>query len=265
MKQFVVDAFTDRLFSGNQAAVCIIEKDNWLPESLMQNIARENNFSETAFVFHDKENFYKLRWFTPGGEIDFCGHATLGTAFVLFNFYCKNYDELIFDSKIGKLYVTKNNDLFEMNFPINEYKPLKVSHEMEDAIGAKISEAYLCRDLMLVLENERTVRELKPDFEKLKLIDGLCIAVTAKGDEKFDTISRVFAPKLNVKEDPVTGSTHCMIAPFWAERLGKNKLISYQASERGGFLFPEVDFENKRIKISGKAVLFAESNINLDC
>ena len=229
MKQYVVDAFTDSVFHGNQAAVCVLEQ--WPPEELMMNITRENNFSETAFTVKEGDKWH-LRWFTPGGEIDLCGHATLGTAYVLYRFYEKDADRLVFTTLSGDLAVTKHGDLLEMEFPAYELKPVEVTAAMEDALGTKVKEAYIARDLLCVLDDEQTVRELTPDLEKVKQIDGLLVHVTARGRDK-DCVSRSFAPKLSVAEDPVCGSGHCHIIPYWADLLGKDELVAYQASKRG--------------------------------
>ncbi len=257
MKQYIVDAFTDKVFGGNQAAVCVL--DEWISDSLMQNIARENNFSETAFTVKEGEK-YHLRWFTPAAEIDFCGHATLGTAFVLFNFYEKAAEKITFKTQIGELTVEKQDEFFKMNFPAYRCKKIKVTDKMEEALGVRPKEAYIDRDLLLVLENAEQVRNLKPNQEKLKEVDGLCIAVTAPSDTaEYDSVSRVFCPELGLMEDPVTGSSHCMIAPYWCDRLGKEKLVCYQASERTGVLYAER--KDGRIILSGKAVLYSEGNI----
>lgn len=260
MRQFTVDAFTDKIFCGNPAAVCVLE--NFPSEKIMLNIAKENNLSETAFAVKE-DNFYKLRWFTPSSEIDFCGHATLATAFVIFTQIEKNLNSVEFDTLRGKFTVTKNNNLIEMNFPAYDYKKIPVTAEMSEAIGEKVLDAYLSRDLLLVLDSDEKVRNLKPNFEKLKNLDGLIQAVTAKSSDKsFDCVSRIFAPKIKISEDPVTGSTHCLIAPIWAEKLNKNFLKCYQASERGGILY--CDTFGERVKISGNAVLFAKAEIFLE-
>ena len=259
MQQFIVDAFTEKIFSGNPAAVCVVK--NFPSDEIMLNIAKENNLSETAFAVKEK-NFYRLRWFTPASEIDFCGHATLATAFVILTQIEKNSDSVTFETLSGKFFVTKKNNLFEMNFPAYTYKKIPVTDEMVDAIGEKILNAYLSRDLLLVLEDGEKVKTLQPNFEKLKKLEGVVQAVTAKSSDKnFDCVSRVFAPKLKIAEDPVTGSTHCMIAPYWAEKLQKNILKCYQASERGGTLHCEIAGDG--VKISGNAVLFAKSELNI--
>jgi len=257
MKQFIVDAFTEKIFGGNPAAVCVVE--NFPPEELMQNIARENNLSETAFVAKEK-NFYRLRWFTPAAEVDFCGHATLATAFVILTQVEKNLSAVEFETLSGKFFVERKGKFFEMNFPAYVPKKIPVTEEMQAAVRAKVLEAYLARDLLMILDSAETVENLSPDFDALKNLDGLTQAVTA-ADKNFDCVSRVFAPKLKIAEDPVTGSTHCLIAPYWSERLGKKKIIARQASARGGILHCEIFGE--RVKISGSAVLFAVVDLKI--
>lgn len=251
MKQYIVDAFTDKVFHGNQAAVCVL--DEWLPEDLMMDITRENNFSETAFTVKEGEK-YHLRWFTPGGEIDLCGHATLGTAFVLLNFYEKESRQVVFTTLSGDLIVNRKGELFEMEFPAYDLKKVDVTPAMEDALGVSVKEAYLARDLLCVLDDEQAVRELTPDLEKIKQIDGLLVHVTAQGRDE-DCVSRSFAPKLSVAEDPVCGSGHCHIIPYWADQLGKDELVAYQASKRGGTLYCRR--EGSKIFMAGKAALYA--------
>ena len=251
MKQYVVDAFTDQVFHGNQAAVCVL--DHWLSEELMMNITRENNFSETAFTVKEGEKWH-LRWFTPGGEIDLCGHATLATAFVLVNYYEKDAQLVVFTTLSGDLIVTRKGELYEMEFPAYDLKKVDVTVAMEDALGASVKEAYLARDLLCVLDDEQVVRDLKPDLEKIKKIDGLLVHVTARGRDA-DCVSRSFAPKLSVAEDPVCGSGHCHIIPYWADLLGKDDLVAYQASKRGGTLFCRR--EGSKIFMAGKAALYS--------
>ena len=251
MKQYVVDAFTDQVFHGNQAAVCVL--DHWLSEELMMNITRENNFSETAFTVKEGEKWH-LRWFTPGGEIDLCGHATLATAFVLLNYYEKDAQLVVFTTLSGDLIVTRKGELYEMEFPAYDLKKVDVTVAMEDALGASVKEAYLARDLLCVLDDEQVVRDLKPDLEKIKKIDGLLVHVTARGRDA-DCVSRSFAPKLSVAEDPVCGSGHCHIIPYWADLLGKDDLVAYQASKRGGTLYCRR--EGSKIFMAGKAALYS--------
>ena len=277
MKQYIVDAFTDKVFSGNPAAICIL--DEWLSDEIMLSIAKENNLSETAFaikqVTKDSVNaiHYKLRWFTPGGEIELCGHATLACAFVIMNYYEKNLKTVIFDTLSGKLTVNrKNGDLYELDFPAYDLKKVEITDEMIELIGKKPTEAYLGRDLMCVFDNEEFILSANLDSEKIKKLDGLLLHITAQHSnyslnskiknttDKIDCISRSFAPKLNVYEDPVCGSGHCHIAPYWIKKLQKENLTAYQASKRSGTLYCSLA-NNGRMKMSGKAALFAISEI----
>lgn len=259
MKYYVVDAFTDKVFEGNPAGVCIMDK--WLTDDVMQKIAMENNLSETAFAVKEGD-YYRLRWFTPSGEIDLCGHATLGTSYVIANFYEPGIEVIHFQTASGDLTVVKNGELYEMNFPSRMPKPLPLTEQMVEALGAKPIAAYLSRDLMLVLESESEVLNLKPDFTKLsELPDGLGVLVTAKS-EQYDFVSRCFFPKLKVNEDPVCGSAHCNFIPFWAEKLSKDKMIARQLSKRGGTIYCK--YCGERVKISGKAVLYSSADISID-
>lgn len=258
MKQYVVDAFTDKVFSGNPAAVCVMDK--WLPEELMMSITIENNLSETAFCVKEGAN-YHLRWFTPGGEIDLCGHATLATAYTLFRFYEPELSELHFDTLSGKLIVVKNGELLEMDFPAYELAPVDVTDAMVDAIGARPRAAYMGRDLLCVMDSAEQVINAAPDQSKVMQLDGLLLHLTARGAD-YDCVSRSFAPKCNVAEDPVCGSGHCHIIPYWANALGKNELVAYQASRRGGVLYTRV--EGDRIVLAGKAALYSEAEIHVD-
>ncbi len=258
MKQYVVDAFTDRVFGGNPAAVCVMEQ--WLTDDLMQKITWENNLSETAFAVKEDDR-YHLRWFTPGGEIDLCGHATLATAFVILSFYEKESDTVRFTTRSGNLAVTRRGELLEMDFPAYELAPVAVTEEMTRALGAEPKEAWLSRDLLCVFEDEETVRRMTPDMEQLLAIPGLLVHVTAAGKDT-DCVSRSFGPKLSIPEDPVCGSGHCHIVPYWADKLGKDELVAYQASRRGGTLFCRRN--GSRISLSGKAVLFSEAELFID-
>lgn len=258
MIQYTVDAFTDRVFQGNPAAVCILER--WLPEELMRQIATENNLSETAFAVPEGDG-YRLRWFTPGGEIDLCGHATLATSYVLFRFYCPDRDVITFETLSGRLTVCRRGDLLEMDFPAYELKQTEVTEEMTAALGIRPAEAWMGRDLLCVLDREEDVRSLTPDMEQLRRLDGLLCHVTARGRD-FDCVSRSFAPKLAVPEDPVCGSGHCHIVPYWAEKTGKNELRARQASPRGGTLYCRM--AGDRVFLAGKAALFAKSEIYVD-
>ena len=255
MKQYIVDAFAEEVFRGNPAAVCVLEK--WLPEKLMMSIARENNLPETAFTVK-REDGYDLRWFTPGEEINLCGHATLATAFILFNHYEKGTEFIVFHTMSGDLFISRKNSYIVMDFPAYSCNEVPVTEQMAEAIGVKPLKAFIDRDLMLVFENEEIIRNLTPDFEKLSRLEGTGVAATAPGND-YDCVSRFFAPKLRVNEDPVTGSAHCMITPYWTKHLGKPVIKAYQASERGGELLCEV--RGDRVVISGKAALFAVSDL----
>lgn len=259
MKQYVVDAFTDKVFCGNPAAVCVLEKE--LPEELMMNITRENNLSETAFAVKTGDGRYHLRWFTPGGEIDLCGHATLGTAFTIMNYYDTDLTEVRFDTLSGELVVRRNGDLYEMDFPAYDLKEVAVTDAMAEAIGMRPVKAFMGRDLLCILGKEEDVKNVVPDLEKIKSIDGLLLHITAQG-EGYDCVSRSFAPKLAVPEDPVCGSGHCHIVPYWAEKLGKIELTAYQASRRGGTLYCKV--KGDRITLAGKACLYSEAKIYVE-
>lgn len=223
----------------------------------MMNITKENNLSETAFAVKNG-NFYKLRRFTPGGEIDLCGHATLGAAYVIMNYYEKDLKEVSFETMSGILTVKRKGELYEMDFPTYDLKPVKVTEDIIEALGVVPKEAYMGRDMLCVFDGEETVRKINPDLEKLKNIEGLLMHVTARGGE-FDCVSRSFAPKLNVAEDPVCGSGHCHIVPYWAEKLKKNEITAYQASSRGGILYCRN--EHGRMKISGKACLYSAAEV----
>ena len=254
MKQYIVDAFTDKIFSGNQAAICVTS--SWPDEALMMNIARENNFSETAFIVPEGKK-YRLRWFTPGGEIDLCGHATLASAYVMMNFY-EDTDTITFATLSGDLTVKRHDGLYAMDFPAYELEPVPVSEDMRQALGVSPVSAFMGRDMLCVLESERDVRECVPDMERVKSLAGLLVHITARGRE-YDCISRSFAPKLGVNEDPVCGSGHCHIVPHWSKILGKKNIYAYQASRRGGELFCEM--QNDRVILSGKAALFSKGEI----
>lgn len=251
-KYYIVDAFTDTIFKGNPAAVYVLEE--WLPDDVMQKIAIENNLSETAFTVK-KEDCYEIRWFTPDREIDLCGHATLATAFVLFKLYNVTKDRIEFHSCSGNLYVNKFNNKFYMDFPEIMPQKAEILPEYEEAIGAPILEAYLARDLMFVLKDEETVKSLRPNYSKIKSFKlGVGVIVTAKSSS-YDFVSRTFFPKLKINEDPVCGSAHSNLIPYWSQVLKKEKLKAYQLSPRGGELMCEL--KEQRVVIGGEAVLFA--------
>ena len=258
MKCYHVDAFAEKVFEGNPAAVCVLDK--YPSDALMQKIAGENNLSETAFAVKEGAG-YHLRWFTPGGEIDLCGHATLGTAYVLFRFFEKDADSITFQTLSGALTVLKKGELLEMDFPAYELKQIPVTPAMEDAFGVKITEAWMGRDLLCVTENADAIPTLTPDQAKLMSLDGLLQHITARGKE-YDSVSRTFAPKLAVAEDPVCGSGHCHIVPLWAQKLGKEKLVARQASKRGGTLYCEM--HGDRLSLAGTAVLYSIADLYVE-
>lgn len=253
MDYYIVDAFTDKVFGGNPAAVFIL--NTWLDDDLMQKIAVENNLSETAFAVKSGTT-YEIRWFTPDREIDLCGHATLATAYVLFNYYPVEHTILEFSSQSGTLFVEKKEQYYYLNFPSILPKPIEILPEFEQALGAPVVEAYLARDLFLVFDNEADVRAMTPDFSKLKeFSQGVGVIVTAKSTE-VDFISRAFYPKLTINEDPVTGSAHSNLIPYWAEKLQKKELMAHQVSSRKGIL--SCQLVNDRVLIGGQAVLYAK-------
>lgn len=258
MKCYHVDAFAEKVFEGNPAAVCVLDK--YPSDALMQKIAGENNLSETAFAVKEGAG-YHLRWFTPGGEIDLCGHATLGTAYVLFRFFEKDADSITFQTLSGALTVLKKGELLEMDFPAYELKQIPVIPAMEDAFGVKITEAWMGRDLLCVTENADAIPTLTPDQAKPMALDGLLQHITARGKE-YDSVSRTFAPKLAVAEDPVCGSGHCHIVPLWAQKLGKEKLVARQASKRGGTLYCEM--HGDRLSLAGTAVLYSIADLYVE-
>ena len=257
MRQYVVDAFTDHVFAGNPAAICVM--DRWLDEKTMMAITIENNLSETAFAVKEGEK-YHLRWFTPGGEIDLCGHATLGTACAIMTFVAPELTEITFTTLSGDLTVVRRGDLYEMDFPAYELKSVPVTQAMADAMnGAMPKAAYMGRDLLCVFDDEETVRHMTVDQEKVRALDGLLLHATAPGKD-VDCVSRSFAPKCNV-EDPGCGSGHCPIVPFCVKALGKDSLVAYQDCPRGGSLY--CTQMGDRIKMSGKAAVYSVADINI--
>ena len=258
MKQYIVDAFTKRVFHGNPAAVCVMEA--WLPDELMQQIAIENNLSETAFVVREGER-YHIRWFTPGAEVDLCGHATLATSFVLTRFVDPQAEELVFTSLGGELRVRKAGELLELDFPARMPRPVPFTTQMRQLVHGLPAQAYVDRDLILVLEDEQSVRDYVPDYAAISALEGeLGLFVTAPS-RTYDFVSRTFFPKLKINEDPVCGSAHCDLIPYWAKRLGKTKMTAYQASPRGGVLYCED--RGDRVRIGGHAVLYSEAEVRV--
>lgn len=255
MKQYIVDAFTDKVFAGNPAAVCVMNQ--WLDDRTMQNIAIENNLSESAFAVKEG-NAYHLRWFTPGGEVELCGHATLATAYVITRFVEPECPAVAFDTLSGRLTVEKQDDLLVMDFPSFSLKPVPITEQMIAALGVTPVEAYFGADMVCILESEEQVRNVHPNQELIRQMDGVCFHITAPGKE-YDCVTRSFAPKCNVAEDPVCGRGHCHVIPYWASRTGKTEFTAYQASKRGGVLY--CSYAGERTVLCGKAALFAETEI----
>ncbi|HEX9080770.1 MAG TPA: PhzF family phenazine biosynthesis protein [Holophagaceae bacterium] len=254
---YQIDAFAARPFAGNPAAV--VPLATWLPDDLMQAIAAENALSETAF-FAPEEGGFRIRWFTPACEVDLCGHATLASAFVCLTELEPRRTSITFQSRSGPLSVVREGDLLVMDFPSRPPQPTEVPPGMAEALGAVPTEAWRARDLVVVLESEAVVRNLAPDLTALARFDEFAVIVTARGQEA-DFVSRFFAPRKGVPEDPVTGSAHTTLVPFWAARLGRPKLRALQISPRGGELFCED--RGARVAIAGRAVNVLEGTFFL--
>jgi PhzF family phenazine biosynthesis protein len=257
IKQYQVDAFATRAFEGNPAAVCPLE--NWLDDGLLQAIAEENNLSETAFFVPTARGF-KLRWFTPVKEVDLCGHATLATAHVIFEMLGYSEPVITFETRSGELFVKKKGKLLQMNFPACPPTSCEISETLIQALGVHPIEVLAADDYLAVFDSEATIRAIVPNHALLSQLDLRGVIVTAPGID-VDFVSRFFAPKFGVPEDPVTGSAHCKLAPYWANKLGKNTLSARQVSRRGGFLTCEV--MGNRVELSGGAVTFMEAEIVL--
>jgi PhzF family phenazine biosynthesis protein len=256
VRYFVVDAFTDRLFSGNPAGVCLLE--GWPEDSVLLHIAAENNLSETAFLVKQSDG-WDLRWFTPTMEVDLCGHATLASAFVLMNLFDRKINRADFFTKSGHLSVDRENDQYVLDFPSRPPVPCPAPDLLEKALGARVLETHLSRDLLVLLNSEKAVKELSPDIALLNKLPGILgIIVTAKG-ESADFVSRFFAPMGGIPEDPVTGSSHSTLIPFWSGRLGKKNMEALQLSARGGRL--SCKDCGDRVRIGGRAVLYLTGEI----
>lgn len=255
---YQVDAFTKQVFAGNPAAVCPL--DEWLADDVMQRVALENNLSETAF-FVKRDEVYEIRWFTPTIEIDLCGHATLASAFVIFNHLGETESTIKLHShRSGDLSVEKQEDLLILNFPRHDLQETVVLKELTEAVGAMPKQIWETQGnmAMLLLDSEDEIANLQPDMSALSRLKYDEVIVTARG-ESADFVSRLFAPRIGIPEDPVTGAIHCSLIPYWAEQLGKEKLYAKQLSARGGELFCELN--GKRVKIGGNAVLYLKGEI----
>ncbi|MEO1023210.1 MAG: PhzF family phenazine biosynthesis protein [Bacteroidota bacterium] len=254
---YQADAFTSSVFGGNPAAVMPLE--SWLDDQTMQCIAMNNNLSETAF-FVKEEDGYHLRWFTPSVEVDLCGHATLATSHVLFEHLGFQGDEITFHTKSGKLVVKKAGDFLEMDFPAYALEKVFAPSVLFQALGVTDGEVYKTDDYLVVLETEEQVANLTPDFRMLMEVDARGIIVTAPGRE-VDFVSRFFAPQSGIDEDPVTGSAHCALTPYWAGVLGKQELSARQISSRGGVL--TCTLNGDRVTLKGEAITFLVGEITL--
>ena len=260
MKQYIVDAFAEELFTGNPAAVLPCKT---MPSpDIMQKIATENNYSETAFVVKTGDGKYDLKWFTPGGEVDLCGHATLAASYVLNRFADKGIEKMAFQTLSGELTVTKEGDKFTMDFPAGKTKPLPVTPAMMKASDNMASEAYFDGgDLVIIVDDEDKLRDFVPRDELILPLDGLGLILTAPS-KKYDFVSRCFYPKLNVTEDPVTGRAHTYTGPIWAKKLGKTVMTAKQISRRSGIIGVRV--AKDRVFLSGKVQSFMQGDIPLE-
>jgi PhzF family phenazine biosynthesis protein len=261
MKYYVVDAFADSLFKGNPAGVCLLDKE--IPDDTMQSIAYENNLAETAFLIKNN-GANNLRWFTPEMEMDLCGHATLAAAFIVLNYIDPALNEVSFKTQSGILTVYRaDKGIYTMDFPSRMPEPVETPPLLEEALGCKILETHKSRDLVAVTDCENTVKNLKPNIELIKKISpdlAFAVIVTAAGDT-CDFVSRFFAPNAGIIEDPVTGSAHSTLIPFWSRRLGRGVMTARQLSARGGTLYCRD--EQERVKIGGTAVCYLQGELML--
>ncbi len=254
---YQIDAFAGKIFAGNPAAVCPL--DEWLEDSVMQAIAQENNLSETAFFVPTRDG-YHIRWFTPVAEVDLCGHATLGSAFVIFDILGHSHDKIVFHSLSGELVVTKNENLLTMEFPAQPPEVCEAPEPLLEGLGKAPLEVLASEDYMAVYESENDIVQLNPEMEKLRQIALRGVIVTAMGDT-VDFVCRFFAPKYGINEDPVTGSAFCELMPYWSLKLGKDSLNARQLSRRGGEVYCRI--KGNRVFISGKAVKFMGGEISI--
>ncbi len=257
LKLYQVDAFATKLFEGNPAAVCPLQE--WLPDETMQAIAAENNLSETAFFVSQGDKF-DIRWFTPGGEVDLCGHATLASAYVLFNLLGYEKEKIEFDSKSGLLAVTREKEWLKMDFPCQQPVPCEAPAALLAAFDQTPIECLKGEDWMVVFEDKRDIEAAAPDFAKLRELDLRGVIITARSS-RYDFVARFFAPKYGIDEDPVTGSAYTQLAPYWADKLGMTRMHAKQLSKRGGELICEL--VGDRVFIYGKAMPYLEGTINI--
>ncbi len=260
MKIYQIDAFTKNVFSGNPAAVCPLEQ--WLSDEIMQKIATENNLAETAFYVKNGDK-YEIRWFTPTVEVDLCGHATLATAYVLFH-YENHSDSIItfYSARSGDLTVTKEEDLLSLNFPTDTLEPIALTNEILNSFDTKPQQAFKGKtDYLLLFNTEEEIQNLKPNFDQILKLDVRGVIATAKGNNS-DFVSRFFGPQSGINEDPVTGSAHTTLIPYWAKELNKTKLSAIQLSERKGYL--DCELLGNRVRISGYAKCYLIGNLFLE-
>jgi len=255
--QYQVDAFASRVFQGNPAAVCPL--DEWLDDATMQSIAAENNLAETAFFIKQSEQ-YAIRWFTPTTEVALCGHATLASAYVLFNYLNVNANRISFESLSGVLHVDKKENLLELDFPSEVPELVALPDGLESALGVTVKQCAFNQYHVAVLDSEQAVKTLSPDLALLNQVECQGVIVTAPSTD-YDFVCRFFAPKMGIDEDPVTGSAFTKLVPFWSEKLGKTDFVARQVSARGGDVFCEL--QGDRVKISGAAVLFSQGQIHV--
>ena len=256
---YQIDAFSSQLFGGNPAAVVLLEQ--WLPDHQLQAIAAENNLAETAFMIPDT-NEIALRWFSPLTEVDLCGHATLAAAYVLFTDYYTELNRLNFTTSGGLLTVDRQDEWLSLDFPARPGVSIDISDDLVAALGARPTEVYRSRDLLAVFDAESAITDLQPDFDRIAKLDGFGLIVTSIGASKgIDFVSRFFVPGAGIPEAPVTGSTHCTLIPYWAKRLGKQRLQAMQLSARGGALSCEL--HGDRVSIAGQVVEYLRGEISI--
>lgn len=258
IKFYQVDAFSEQSLSGNPAGICILE-DKWLPNKMMQAIAKENNLPETAFIIK-VANGYKLRWFTPAQEVNLCGHATLSSAYVVFQILEPNTTIIHFHTLSGILTVKRHPNFMEMDFPALTLKHVKTPELLQSALKIKPDFVYESTDYIVVVDSCETLKSINPNEELLRQLDLRGVAITAASeDEETDFVSRFFAPKLNIKEDPITGSAHCALVPYWAKRLRKNKFTAHQLTEQNIKL--KCELKQDRVHLFGNACLYLDGHI----
>lgn len=256
IRQYVIDAFAEKVFEGNPAAICVLEE--WLPDELMQKIASENNLSETAYLIKNTDGSYGLRWFTPNMEIGLCGHATMAAAYVVTACLEPGKTDVAFSTKSGTLTAIDKDGIIYIELPAFSLTPVPAPASIVKAIGVEPLETFMGRDMLCVLPTAEDVKAVSPDLNEIARYEGLLFHITAKGEE-CDCVSRTFAPKCNVPEDAVCGSGHCHIIPYWSGKLQRNELVARQASPRGGMLYCRHD--NDKVILGGRCVLFSEAAI----